>query len=94
MLDPAGYVVVIPERRRGILVVEHYKNEGVLDTVIEGEDPSSMMATLLGEGLITRLDHAAYLGREITRADRALREGLPYTPVVRSAGSASWQSPS
>jgi len=28
--------------------------------------------------LVTRLDHAAYLGREFVRAEMALHQGIPY----------------
>jgi len=78
VLDPAGYVVVYPDPRRHLLVAEHYENGGLLRTVIEGGDAIEVMATLLRDGLITRLDHAAYLGRELTLAERALEEGTPY----------------
>jgi dihydropteroate synthase len=31
-----------------------------------------------GQCLVTQLDHAAYLGREFIRAERALADGVPY----------------
>ena len=31
-----------------------------------------------GEGCVTRLEHAAYLGRELQKAEAALRDGTPY----------------
>jgi len=77
-LDPDGYVVVVLDRRRGLLVAEHYQNDGVLGTVVEGGDAVEVMSTLLDEGLVTRLDHAAYLGRELALAERSLHEGTPY----------------
>jgi tetrahydromethanopterin S-methyltransferase subunit A len=78
VLDPAGYVVVIPDTRRRLLVAEHYENTGVLRAVIEGTDAINVMATLLQEELVSRLDHAAYLGRELALAERSLHEGTPY----------------
>ena len=78
VLDPAGYLVVTPDRRRDLIAVEHYDNEGVLRTVVEGRGAEDLAATLLREKLVTRLDHAAYLGRELTRAEIALKEGKPY----------------
>ncbi len=78
VLDPAGYVVVTPDRRRRLLVAEHYENRGVLTTVVEGEHAVDVMATLLARDLLTRMDHAAYVGRELALAERALLEGTLY----------------
>ena len=78
VLDPAGYLVVTPDRRRDLIAVEHYDNEGVLRAVVEGRRAEDLAATLLRKKLVTRLDHAAYLGRELTRAEIALKEGTPY----------------
>jgi len=78
VLDPAGYLVVTPDRRRELIAVEHYGNDGVLRTVVEGKQAEDLAATLLREKLVTRLDHAAYIGRELTRAEIALKEGRPY----------------
>ena len=76
--DPAGYVVVYPDRVRHLLLVEHYTNSGVLDGVVEGPTPSAVYATIIERGFISRLDHAAYLGRELGRADHSLKSGERY----------------
>lgn len=76
--DPAGYFVVYPDRARSLLLVEHYTNAGVLDATIEGATPTSIYATIIERNLISRLDHAAYLGRELARAAHALTSGEPY----------------
>lgn len=78
VLDRAGYVVVVPDRQRGLLIAEHYDNHGVLSCIVEGAEPAHVVGTLLEEGLVTRADHAAYLGRELTLAQLALDEGAPY----------------
>ncbi|MBL8608767.1 MAG: DUF4346 domain-containing protein [Myxococcales bacterium] len=90
--DPAGYLVVYPDARRGRLLVEHYTNAGVLDCVLEGATPSALYATIVERGLVTRLDHAAYLGRELARAERALQTGEPYTQD-RAAGELEEDAP-
>jgi tetrahydromethanopterin S-methyltransferase subunit A len=76
--DPAGYLVIYPDRRRDLLVLEHYADTGVLTRVIEGTTPMAICGTVIAGGLITQLDHAAYLGRELTRAEAALRTGEDY----------------
>jgi tetrahydromethanopterin S-methyltransferase subunit A len=76
--DPAGFFVVYPDSPRRRLVVEHYTNDGVLGCVIEGSTPAAVAAAIIDRGLITRLDHAAYLGRELVRAEASLATGEPY----------------
>ena len=58
--------------------MEHYDNDGVLDAVIEADQAASLYIPAIEMGLISRLDHAAYLGRELARAEEALRTGAPY----------------
>jgi tetrahydromethanopterin S-methyltransferase subunit A len=77
VLDPAGFLVVYPDRTRG-LVLEHYRNEGVLEVVIQGGTASAVAATAVERGVVSRLDHAVYLGRELARAEESLRTGSPY----------------
>jgi tetrahydromethanopterin S-methyltransferase subunit A len=77
VLDPAGFLVVYPDRIRG-LVVEHYAKDGVLELVIEGPTASAVGTTAVEKGILSRLDHAVYLGRELARAEESLRTGAPY----------------
>jgi tetrahydromethanopterin S-methyltransferase subunit A len=77
-LDKAGYFVVYPDWRRHRLALEHYTNAGVLDCVLEGASGSALYAEAIHRSLVGRLDHAAYLGRELERAERALGAGEPY----------------
>jgi len=76
--DPAGYFVVYVDRHRSILSLEHYDNDSVLDVVIEADQAANLYIPAIEMGLISRLDHAAYLGRELGRAEEALRIGAPY----------------
>ncbi|UCF69047.1 MAG: DUF4346 domain-containing protein [Acidobacteriota bacterium] len=78
VLDPAGYIVITPDRRRSLIVVEHYDHDGVLRGLVEGRSAIELAATLVSQQRVTRPDHAAYLGRELTLAESALREGRPY----------------
>lgn len=83
--DPAGYFVVYPERRSRRLQLEHFTNAGVFTCVIEGVTPAAVYAEAVERGLVSRLDHAAYLGRELGRAERALETGEAYVQD-RAAG--------
>ncbi len=73
--DSAGYFVVFPDCRRRLLVLEHYRNDGVLDVVIEGRAASELYIPAIENSLVSRLDHAAYLGKELARAEQALLKG-------------------
>jgi tetrahydromethanopterin S-methyltransferase subunit A len=53
--------------------------------VIEGATPAALYATAIERGLLTRLDHAAYLGRELGRAEQSLRTAEHYVQD-RAAG--------
>ena len=76
--DPAGYFVIFIDRVRSLLNIEHYKNNGVLTTIIEGHSAAEVYMMAIERELLTRLDHAAYLGRELARAEHALSSGETY----------------
>jgi tetrahydromethanopterin S-methyltransferase subunit A len=84
--DPAGFFVVYPDAVLRCLVVEHYSNAGVLDCVVDGTTPAAVYTEVIERKLLSRLDHAAYLGRELTRADRCLRTGERYVQDLAPGG--------
>ena len=61
--DPAGYFVVYVDQSRRLLSLEHYRNNGMLDTVIEGKSAAELYTPSIERNLVSSLDHAAYLGR-------------------------------
>jgi tetrahydromethanopterin S-methyltransferase subunit A len=77
--DPAGYFVIYPDKSRDLLVLEHYRTDDVLDSLIEGRTPAECYTAAIDADLLSRLDHAAYLGRELARAEAGLRGGPSYT---------------
>jgi tetrahydromethanopterin S-methyltransferase subunit A len=58
-------------------VIEHYCNDGLLTAVIEAANATDGYTSVLAAGLVSRLDHAAYLGRELARGEHALRSSTP-----------------
>lgn len=79
-LDPAGYfVIMVMERKENPLIIEHYSNDGTLKNMVEGIDSASICATLIDKKLISQLDHAAYLGRELAKAELSLISDSKYT---------------
>jgi tetrahydromethanopterin S-methyltransferase subunit A len=76
--DPAGYLLIFVDRTERRLLLEHYSNEGRRSSILAGTDPRALAASAVERGLVSRLDHAAYLGRELTRAADALERGEAY----------------
>lgn len=77
-LDRAGFFIIIPQRQTGLIVCEHYENNGRLVHVIQDRRADLIAATVVERGLVTQLDHAVYLGRELQKAEAALSDGLAY----------------
>ena len=77
-LDKGGFFIVLPQATTGLIICEHYENSGRLAHVIEGRQAAVIAATVIEEGLVTQLDHAAYLGRELAKAEIALKTGAHY----------------
>jgi tetrahydromethanopterin S-methyltransferase subunit A len=76
--DPSGYFVIYADTRQRLLSTEHYRTDGLLTTVLEGRTAAEVYTPIIERGLISRLDHAAYIGRELARAERALLATEPY----------------
>ncbi|MEM2094402.1 MAG: dihydropteroate synthase-like protein [Candidatus Bathyarchaeia archaeon] len=76
-IDPQGYFRIAVDRERGQITVIHF-SEGKATAIFKGRDASSICSTILECNLITRLDHAAYLGNELAKAEIALRTGRSY----------------
>jgi len=78
VMDTCGYFVIYVEHDRGVITAEHYNNQGKLQHVIEGETGPQIYHTICQRGFVALLAHAAYLGRELQRAEEALKSGKPY----------------
>lgn len=76
-MDKAGYFVVIPQPEKAI-IVEHYSYDNRLLRVIEGKDARSIYLTTIENGWVTQLSHAAYLGKELAKAELSLKLGFKY----------------
>ncbi len=77
-LDKAGYFVVVPLIERGVINVEHYDYDNTLLHIIEGQSVRALYATIIANGWVNELSHAAYLGRELAKAELSLKYGFKY----------------
>jgi tetrahydromethanopterin S-methyltransferase subunit A len=74
--DKAGTYAISTDRK--YIVVEHFDAKGKLLRRIEGTTARDLCITLIRNGWVSKLDHAAYLGRELTLAEIAIRDGTDY----------------
>ena len=77
-MDKAGYFVIFPQPEKQNIVVEHYAYDNTLQRVIEGKDARSIYWTIIENGWVTQLSHAAYLGKELAKAEFSIRMGGKY----------------
>jgi len=97
IFDPSGFFVIFLKDEE--IIVEHYTNvkkggeleveTGRLTTVIKGTDAKAICDTIVEKGLVSRRDHSAYLGRELQKAEIALKKGIEYVqcePLVFEDG--------
>ena len=77
-LDPLGLFLVGIRRETSEIIVDHYSADRRYLFAVAGTDAEAICHTLVREGLISELSHAAYVGREVAKAEEALRWGLEY----------------
>lgn len=78
-VDKAGYFVIIPQPNKKTIIAEHYSYGNKLLRAIEGKDAESIYSTIIQNGWVTQLSHAAYLGKELGKAELSLKFGSKYT---------------
>ena len=90
--DKAGTYVIGTKGRS--IVVEHYNSKDELLRLIEGENARDLCIMLIRNGWVSRLDHAAYLGRELTLAEKAIEQDVPYVQKSQVAPDDTSPGPS
>jgi len=78
VLDKAGYFIILPQAAKNSIMVEHYAYDNTLLRMIEGQDARSLYWTIIQNQWVTLLSHAAYLGKELEKAELAMRLGFNY----------------
>ncbi len=77
-MDKAGYFVIVPLANKEIINVEHYAYDNTLLRVVEGTNARALYATIIASGWVTELSHAAYLGKELAKAELSIKHGFKY----------------
>jgi dihydropteroate synthase-like protein len=80
ILDSIGLFRINIDSDNGVIVAGHYliSNQTQPVNVIKGKTANSIYSTILKLGLVKQLEHAAYLGSELSKAEIALRTGKGY----------------
>lgn len=76
--DPSGFFVIHLDNISKSIIVEHYSNDRKLQKKLKGDNARDIYQTIIRLGLLSRHDHAAYLGRELAKAELALKNSLQY----------------
>ena len=79
-LDSKGDFKIAVDRAEGVLVALHYVSLDMTKplNIIKGKTADSVYSKIVEKGLVSKLDHAAYLGSELAKAEIALRTGKEY----------------
>lgn len=77
-MDNKGYFLIRINKNKKEIEVAFCQKPNVITIKILGQKPIDIYQTIIKEKLISRLDHAAYLGRELQKAKIALDNDLEY----------------
>lgn len=79
--DPKGYFIILTNRERKKIIVEHYEN-GKINKKISGNNAKEICDTVARLNLIGNFEqtkeHSMYLARELQKAEFALKNNLDY----------------
>lgn len=76
--DPKGYFLIRVDREKKKIEVGYCRQGNVILKLFRGNNAREMCQAVLKSGIVSRLDHAAYLGRETEKAEAALKFGVEY----------------
>jgi len=82
-MDPKGYFLIRINQRLERMEVGYCpglpkKGKHGIKAMVTGKTPQEIYFTMAKLGMVSRLDHAAYLGKELEKAYVAMQLGLKY----------------
>ncbi len=78
VMDPKGYFLVRVNKEKKRIEAGLCKSMNKIILMVHGTRAADVYFTLIQKGCISRLDHAAYLGKELYKAELALKNNLDY----------------
>ena len=76
--DPKAYFLIRVNQPQKRLEVALVSTNHVIRKIIQGSYATEIYNTIIRRKLLTRMEHAAYLGKELYKAELALKYGLSY----------------
>lgn len=76
--DKVGYWLFRVDHKHKDIHAGFCRKNNMIEVVVVGDDGEEMYNTIVREGLVKSLQHAAYIGYELHKAEVALRLGLKY----------------
>jgi len=76
--DPLGYFTIKPFYNEQIIRVRFYNNRHQRLMLIEGSKAIDIYNTICRLDIVSKMEHAAYLGAELQKAEIAMKKHLPY----------------
>jgi len=70
--------VIIFSKKEGHILVEHYSNKNKFLRQIEGNNARDIYFTIINNNWVSELSHAAYLGKELARAEMSIIKGFKF----------------
>lgn len=76
--DPKGYFLIKVDRKKRQIVVGYVTRSHILTKVFTGTNAEDLYYAIADKNLLSRFTHAAYLGKELHKAEIALKTGKKY----------------
>jgi dihydropteroate synthase len=88
--DPCGFFYIFIDEATRNIVVEHYHSvikeveggkrtvSGKVNKIFKCSNAETIYRTIIGNNLVSLMDHAAYLGYELGKAETALKCKVKY----------------
>lgn len=76
--DPRGYFTIKPFFSQNKVFVRYYDSQNNLKWTFKGTTTLQLIQVIIKKGLVPRLEHTAYLGKEIEKAIIALEYKFKY----------------
>jgi ferredoxin len=78
VMDPKGYFLIRIDTKTQLIEAAFCDKINHIKLRVFGKTPIDIYQTIIKNNLVSRFDHAAYLGRELQKAHIALKKNWPY----------------